>query len=63
MGSTVEATDQDRMATDCSPIHSRLLRKSRFKPCLSPGYFLLQASDCMLGTCMLLTGVRDHECW
>ena len=27
------------------------------------GYFLLQLLDCMLGTCMLLAGMRVHERW
>ena len=30
---------------------SRLVWQSRFKPCLRPGYFLLQLSDCMMETC------------
>ena len=30
---------------------------------LATGYFLLQLSDCMMETCMLLTGVRVHEHW
>ena len=29
----------------CSPIHPRLLRRGRFKPCFEPGYFLLQLSN------------------
>ena len=29
-----------------------LLGRRRFKPCLGPGYFLLQLSDCMLETCI-----------
>ena len=33
------------------------LKKSRFKPCLGPGDFLLQLSDCMLETFILLAGV------
>ena len=45
------------------PIQPRLLRWSRFKPCLGPGYFLLWSSDCMLETCMLLAGVMVHEHW
>ena len=36
----------------------RLLRQCWFEPCLSPGYFLLQSSDCMLETCMLLAEGR-----
>ena len=35
--------------------------RSRFKPCLRPGYFLLQLSDRILETWMLLTRVRVHE--
>ena len=59
MGSTVEAIDQDMLATDCSPIHPRLLGRSRFQPCLRPGCFLL---SCMLKTCMLLSmGIGDHS--
>ena len=51
-----------RMANTCwHPIHLRNLRQSRFKPCLGPGYFQKQLSDCMLETCMLLAGVRVHE--
>ena len=45
------------------PIHPRLLGKGRFKPCFKPGYFLLQLSNCMMETCMLLAGVRVHEHW
>ena len=30
---------------------------------LEPGYFLLQLSNCMMETCMLLAGVRVHEHW
>ena len=40
----------------CSPIHPRFLRQVVFKPCIRPGYFLLQSSDCMMETCMLLAG-------
>ena len=47
----------------CSPIHPRLLGRGRFKPCFEPGYFLLQLSNCMMETCMLLAGVRVHEHW
>ena len=47
----------------CSPIHTRLLGRDRFKPCVRPGYFLLQLSDCMMETCMLLAVVRVHEQW
>ena len=36
---------------------------SKFKPCLGPGYFLLQLSDCMMEACMLLAVVRVHEHW
>ena len=39
LDSTGEATDQDMLAPDCSPIHPRLLGQSRFKTCLRPGYF------------------------
>ena len=35
-----------------------LLGRSRLKPWLGPGYFLLQSSDCMLETCMLLAEGR-----
>ena len=63
MGSTGEAIDQYMLAPKCSPIHPRLLRQSRFKTCLRPGYFLLQSSDCMLETCMQLAGVRVHKDW
>ena len=45
----------------CSPIHLRLLGQSKFKPCLCPGYFLLQLSDCMMETYILLDGSRVHE--
>ena len=37
-----------------------LLGQNRFKPCLWPGYFLLQSKDCMFETCMLLAGVHEH---
>ena len=47
----------------CFPMHPRLLRQGRFKPCFRPGYFLLQLSDCMMKTCMLLAGARVHEHW
>ena len=40
---TIGSTDQDMLASDCSPIHPRLIRQGRFKPCLLPGYFLLQS--------------------
>ena len=30
---------------------------------LATGYFLLQSSDCMLETCMLLAGETVHEHW
>ena len=30
---------------------------------LEPGYFLLQLSNCMMETCMLLAGVSVHEHW
>ena len=46
MESTGEATDQNMLAPDWSPIHPRLLRRSRFKPCLWPDYLQL------LETCM-----------
>ena len=36
-----------RVRYDFTPIHTRLLGQSRFKPCLWPGYFLLQSLDCM----------------
>ena len=36
---------------------------NRFRPCLRPGYFQLQLSDCSMETCMLLAEVRVHECW
>ena len=52
----------DVLATDCSPIHHRLLGQSRCKPCLRPGYFLLLLSD-MLETCILMVGMRIHEQW
>ena len=42
-------------------IHDRLLRQSRFKPCIWPGYFLLRSSYSMLETCILLAGVRIHD--
>ena len=29
-------TDQDVSATDCAPVHPRLLGRGRFKPCLRP---------------------------
>ena len=45
------------------PIHLKLLGQSRFKPCLGPGYVLLQSKDYMMETCMLLAGVRVHEHW
>ena len=35
------------------------LCSAKFK--FRPGYFLLQSSDCMLETCMLLAGMRVHE--
>ena len=47
----------------CSPIHPRLLGQGRFKPCFEPGYFLLQLSNCMMETRMLLAGVRVNEHW
>ena len=47
----------------CSPIQHRLLRPGRFKSSFRPGYFLLQLSNCMMETCMLLAGVRVHEHW
>ena len=44
---------------DCSPIsHPKHRGRGRFKACLGPDYFLLQLSDCILETCMLLAGVR-----
>ena len=46
------------LATDCTSVHLRLLGLSRFKPCLGPGYFLLQSKGFMLETCMLLAGVK-----
>ena len=55
---TGEATDQDMLVPDCSPIHPGLLRQGRFKLCLRPGYFLSR-----LKGCMLLAGVRVHEDW
>ena len=48
MGTTGEATDQEVLAADCSPIQRRLIWQSRFKPCLGPGYFLLLWKDLML---------------
>ena len=36
----LEETYQDLLATDCSPIHPRLLRLSRFEPCFGTGYFI-----------------------
>ena len=57
----VQPDEQDMSSPDCSLIHPRLLGQSRLKPCLGPGYFLLKVSDCMLETCMLLSGVRVHE--
>ena len=57
----VQPDEQDMSSPDCSLVHPRLLGESRLKPCLGPGYFLLKVSDCMLETCMLLSGVRVHE--
>ena len=48
------------------PISEQLWSKTYFKPfkrCLRSGYFLLLLQDFMLGTCMLLAGVRVHEHW
>ena len=59
--STGEATDQDMLAPDCSPIHPGLLTQSRFKACLRPGYFLLESLYCMLEICMLLAS--DEGPW
>ena len=58
-------TYQDMLSPDLPPppIHPRLLRWGRFKPCFGPGYFLLQLSNCIMETCMLLAGVRVHEHW
>ena len=58
---TGEANDQDILAPDCSSIHFRLLRQSKFKPCIWPGYFLLQSSDLMY-YCWLEWGVHEHWC-
>ena len=44
----------------CYP-HHPILMQGRFKPCFGPGYFLLQLSNCIMETCMLLAGVRVHE--
>ena len=57
MGSTGEATDQDMLAPDCSPIHPRLLGPGRFKHCLRLGYLLLQLSDSTFESCLLLAGL------
>ena len=57
MGSTGEATDQEMLAPDLLPHHPRLLGQGGFKPCLGPGYFLLQLFDCMMENCMLLAGM------
>ena len=46
-----------------SPIHPRHFWQGRFKTCFGPSYFLLQLSNCMMETCMLLAGVRVHEHW
>ena len=55
------ATDQDMLASDHSTIHLRLLRRSRFKPCLMPCYFLQRPKDCKNG---LLNKVRNrYYCW
>ena len=43
------------LATDCFPIHPRLLGRSGFKPCHWHAYFLLQLSDCIL-----MAGVLVH---
>ena len=59
----MKRTDQDKIGTWLLPHHPRLLGQSQFKPCLWPGYFLLQSADCMLETCMLLAGERIHEHW
>ena len=50
----------DMLAPDLLPIHPRHLGQGRFKPCFGPGYFLLQLSNYMMETCMLLAGVRVH---
>ena len=47
MWSRGETTDHNMLAPDWSPVHLRLVGQSRFKPCLWPGYFLLQPKDCM----------------
>ena len=62
-GSTVEATNQVILPPDWSNIHPRLLGRDVFKPCLRPGYFLLQLSNCILDTWMLLTGARVQYHW
>ena len=59
----MKRTDQDQIGTWLLPHRPRLLGQSQFKPCLWPGYFLLQSADCMLETCMLLAGERIHEHW
>ena len=45
------------------PVHPRLLKQNKFEPFLRPGYFLIMLHDIMLGTSMLLAGVRVHEYW
>ena len=57
MGSTGEATDQDMLAPDLLP------HPPQTSSCFEPGYFLLQLSNCMMETCMLLAGVRVQEHW
>ena len=63
MGSTGEATAQDMLAPDLLPLHPKLLRQVRINPCFRPVYFLLQLSNCVMGTCMPLAGLRVHEYW
>ena len=45
-------------------VNERFEHETEIKPCLRPGfYFLLQSSDCMMETHMLLSGMRVHEHW
>ena len=57
-----EATDQDMLATDLIPHPPQTLGQGKLHY-YRPGYFLLQSSDCMMETYMLLVGVRVHEHW
>ena len=60
MWSTGEATDHDMLTPEMLPHSPQASWQGRFKPCLGPDYFLLQLSDCMMETCVLLAVVRAH---